>query len=795
MTFPIAEILNFAWKLDDKEFVAKNQDKFLKTLLDIHKLACQELEVVDDPGPDDTLDCLMKTLKQQVTNSDIYLIMFDEIEKLNQLYEMLFDAATVHSNIIFFQAAQVIQVFENHVKHKDIERLKQSTQNLITHLKQMKASAQSIVLIENMLNELEQTDGIRLCKNYFDANIENIKALIDGEEAWELLRPYFYFFNHPGPQIPKKTSESSEYEALIDKPDVVLNNFRIRLEAFAQGAKLVCHHSGKRYSAFEISELVEQYYQFMRDKKSSLTLNPKHYQQMLYFFKKEVASILDISSKDIQKGEAYWAWETSDKRKNDFESSDISIRHIQTEYKFKVSEKFVPLPLTEAQKKELLLVFTENPPLWFKKRERWEQQALKKDLQDLLQIPDDFSGDNPDEYILDPRWDILANRSIPATLKWLPIVGTSQHVLEFGGKSYPAYRVSVPVPYDAHRKSQQHLTKLNVQQINEVMPFVHQKTDRKMLLVSLITGQQTEGWLSYFFLGFYELTLGKFKPVKDYNSRMVAMEEVALTDFSEHITHFNLGINWFRSSKPASIPKNYITTLKNQNPFKDALILHNELIQKSPMFDWENRNPNLFAAALMDAAERFSGGISIGHCKSSKDRKGIELLIADAMIVYFLIHNIVPQFNDIDLRRENFVSIVVQLFNTGIYSDIAAFHSPGSFGLKDSSIFPEDIKIALAENYKNSKMMASWNKPKMAWFYDVTMNLSDPKAQFLMCSVGVSLTLVGILLSATIAPLCIIGVGLILTQVLSGLYQYHAHHLEREFENYRALPIHSSYKK
>lgn len=563
-------------------------------------------------------------------------------------------------------------------------------------------------------------------------------------------------------------------------------NYIERLKAFYEGAKLVAQYQPVKEQTeenktlidhSELERILKKYKLYAQDPSK---INPENYKMALALFKKDLAQALKVSAKDIQKGEAYWAWQTSSERKTEkITPKELifkgpSSQEVEKEVKVTVSEKFVSLPLTDDQKEELLLTLTNNKPKWFSERAKWEQEALKADLREALGINNmtsDAITKNEHTLINETGWDKFSERSIPATLKWLPIVGVSEHVLKVGNVEYIGYRTSIPVPYDAKLKEQQRLTNMNMAQISYGLTSLRKnKIDRNIYLVSLITGGKSEGWLSYLGLGLIE----KFVQVKENNARWVTVEDTAIENTNKentagwkttedkeipkgknkNITHYNFGINSFRSAEPVKIEAEYINSLDTPNPFKKALSYHNRKIddltffQKSMLSEKYDRNPNLFSAALIDAAERWEEGISAGHCKSSKDRKGIELLMADTIMVYQELYKKVPEYDDSDDNRKNFLQIACQLYGTGVYAEVAAFHSPGSEGLKDDGFTPKDLQKELGDVYKVSKIQASWNKPSLP---------SNIFSKILL-AIGVAITPFGILFP----PLFFVGAGLII---------------------------------
>ncbi len=140
---------------------------------------------------------------------------------------------------------------------------------------------------------------------------------------------------------------------------------------------------------------------------------------------------------------------------------------------------------------------------------------------------------------------------------------------------------------------------------------------------------------------------------------------------------------------------------------------------------YKGRNENLYTAALYDATTRLMYGYDTGNCKSSKDRKGVEFLMADAMLVYLaeqeargIINPVFPGINDTGVKRERFVKIFCELYASGHQLLIAHDNSPGSPGIKDEGILDKDIIKELqrmGDVYAQSKKLADSNKPGSFW--------------------------------------------------------------------------------
>jgi len=135
------------------------------------------------------------------------------------------------------------------------------------------------------------------------------------------------------------------------------------------------------------------------------------------------------------------------------------------------------------------------------------------------------------------------------------------------------------------------------------------------------------------------------------------------------------------------------------------------------MSSLKGRNKNLYIAAMYDVITQLMGGISVGHCKSSKDRKGIEIIMADAMLLHYHIHGEFPAYNAQpgSAARKQFVDIFAKHYNSGHQLLIAHDNAPGALGIRNEGKFlDEDIKRTLGSSYTQATELAQLNKPKKA---------------------------------------------------------------------------------
>lgn len=104
----------------------------------------------------------------------------------------------------------------------------------------------------------------------------------------------------------------------------------------------------------------------------------------------------------------------------------------------------------------------------------------------------------------------------------------------------------------------------------------------------------------------------------------------------------------------------------------------------------------LFLSSLENLIVMHINGISYGSCVSGKDRKAIELIHTDAMLIYRMKYGVWPSLSHSERERENFVKIVGDLYLSRHAHTHAGQNAPGSEGIKSpKSYWPEDIATYL----------------------------------------------------------------------------------------------------
>ncbi len=160
-----------------------------------------------------------------------------------------------------------------------------------------------------------------------------------------------------------------------------------------------------------------------------------------------------------------------------------------------------------------------------------------------------------------------------------------------------------------------------------------------------------------------------------------------------------------------------------KNPNEDHSVLN------SLLTDYKNTLNSGFGTAVADYGRELHlssleqlivmkiKGYVYGSCVSGKDRKGIELLYTDAMLLFYYTYGTFPQFNKTEGRAE-FVALFAKLYCSRHQQEMAGQNAPGADGIKTPYVYlPQDIKQAITKVYgelylNNDDVLASNNEVK-----------------------------------------------------------------------------------
>ncbi|WP_454781666.1 oxidoreductase [Legionella sp. WA2022007384] len=143
---------------------------------------------------------------------------------------------------------------------------------------------------------------------------------------------------------------------------------------------------------------------------------------------------------------------------------------------------------------------------------------------------------------------------------------------------------------------------------------------------------------------------------------------------------------------------------------KTLLEQYKSVLESAPgtatIFDYAGRE--LFLSSLEQLIIMTIEGHSYGSCVSGKDRKAIELIHTDAMILYKELYGCWPVFDDQSDKKNRirFVSLVADLYMSRHQHEHAGQNAPGSEGIKTPQWYlPEDIATEIKKRLDNEKAL------------------------------------------------------------------------------------------
>lgn len=174
------------------------------------------------------------------------------------------------------------------------------------------------------------------------------------------------------------------------------------------------------------------------------------------------------------------------------------------------------------------------------------------------------------------------------------------------------------------------------------------------------------------------------------------------TIYTNHPYNIAKRFIWTATDNPDCLA--LIKTAQNyskNNPDLEELLIDYKNVLNSPTFSatfWDYEGREMFLSSLEQLIIMAIKGFSYGSCVSGKDRKAIELIHTDAMMLYKIKYKQYPKFvaPTENIERIDFVKIVVDLFTSRHQHEHAGQNAPGSEGIKTpSNYFPKDIADAI----------------------------------------------------------------------------------------------------
>lgn len=487
-----------------------------------------------------------------------------------------------------------------------------------------------------------------------------------------------------------------------------------------------------------------------------------------------------------------------------------------------------------------------NHPKWFRKLPSWAQNALLDIVPDLTpEDLDEDPQDSEGQWKQYERCRPTLLRHIPgevnATTHQLNIKDSQDEETYTSS----AQRQGVPSSFNIKDKTEREnsATENLRQMLDEQLPLAEnnfqeiwgidpatEPVEFPVLLGGLVTPTEQAGWPSKM-LDFFGLS------GDENNTRFAREKELAIANYakaefkkeqSPFIEHqpkghhhyltrqslsklclFNLNVSISGLRAPVAVDAEFLDFTKRFHVQLLTIIMKRAVEQKAPVNDpaikkarWrlnllqlatraldhlpppqKDRNRNLYLAALYDVSIRLMGGLSTGNCKSSKDRKGAEFMMADAIMIYLrerlALGEIprIPAFNDTGKERERLVEIFCQLYASGHQLLLAHDNSLGAVGIKDEGILDRDIieklqsmqkqrqanqaPVAISKNdtrgiFGQSRGLAELNKPGSFWKKN---RKTIRKWGTLIFAFIVAVVGIGLMSSGFLSPVGVIGVG------------------------------------
>lgn len=471
--------------------------------------------------------------------------------------------------------------------------------------------------------------------------------------------------------------------------------------------------------------------------------------ELYYFYTNELPRISGLKPKQIALAEAFYVWQEMERKPR----STLYYRELKDGKKLIIEQQDITreTELTDNQKKELLKVHSDinKQPKWFRDLDAWAQHALKE----IIPNPKDDKKD----------WSRYQKYK-PSTLRHIPgEANATQHMLTLSCNnevllSTKALRQGVPTSFNMKNdQDRQNSATENVaqmitakiqqakQEFEEIWGPATEK-DFPILLSGLVTPAEQAGLIG-------KLLDWSRASGEENNTKLAREKEEAFNSLinslnSSNIKFFNLNVGINILSKPVKPDAAFIKYVKSflekfssseeesTNQRKKRIAILKDALTKLETLASKNikgRNRNIYLAALYDVTIRVMGGLSTGNCKSSKDRKGAKLMLADSMLIYAeeqtLLSNKsqLPAYDAQGEERERYANIVSEVYASGHQFLIAHDNSPGSPGIKDEGFIDEDIVAKLhtmqkgSSNNKSqgvfalSKQVADFNKPGTFW--------------------------------------------------------------------------------
>lgn len=495
-------------------------------------------------------------------------------------------------------------------------------------------------------------------------------------------------------------------------------------------------------------------------------------------FLEDLAHITGYSSKEIRTMEAFQVWRETKRQE---QSTAIQVGT----HTFTIREEPLSCPLTSAQRTEFLRIFSDEVPKWFSDLPESAQTYLKTTVPKLMM---DEEG-----------WKIFYSSVPPSLNRKFPLLTNTwlQEVSNGDETLMGSIRMGVPVPYGMHHPDEmRNNTQFNMEQMVDVwqkkigLPYFEDYWGLKPADTDHLI-QQDVLFIPYASLlssndlikkryGFFDKNIAN----TESNTRMTRTLEGVVQHCNRiYRGHYSRIVFMRTAVNKMGVPGRFEGA---EEFFKYAKTLAEQLKTKrnnlqpdgskepeekedtkrdyDAQLDWmeetiewaqgeinsstviQGRNKNVFLAAVLEVCAISLGLIPIGNCKSSKDRKGTEMMYVEAIRLYYKLYKKFPSYADEAKERQNFVELLSRIYLSGHHHEIASQNAPDSKGIKDfSNLMDSDVLDVVGETVSLTDFLAKLNKP--GFMKDVLLKKA---VRWMWRGWGVSVAL--IVLIALVAP-------------------------------------------
>lgn len=378
--------------------------------------------------------------------------------------------------------------------------------------------------------------------------------------------------------------------------------------------------------------------------------------------------------------------------------------------------------LQQSQMKEWVRIHSDKKPAWFLRLSSWEQQWFYQRV--------------PTLYADKAGWGRFQRYFKSSAMSHIPGISNLRrtYVLNDQAVISDSLQLGTLVAYEMPKYQQAEDTKRSVRQLMQFLGSrAQEKKSRMWPSINLKPMVLIQSILSDTIGGDGELVKGQ---------RQAIEAEKALYADDYEIVHGNDPVNFLRlfAAESGVFSRHYtkrwdhtltvlayanrFVALADQSPLSpeqsDKLafikLLKKELewMRNATHLTGIGRNFNAYKVAMTELLVEAMGGQVSVNCKSGKDRTGFASLYKQAIYSYYQEYQILPHYNDKGRDRDNFIQIFKKLFDAQRAQELAAWNTPGSFGLKDSAkMLCLDIAKTLKHGYQQSNYLADMNKPSV----------------------------------------------------------------------------------